>query len=49
MIKLTINGVDYRLPGDKLYSLISWLNQNGATEILENASPNSQGKTLINE
>lgn len=49
MVKLTINGVNYQLPADKLYSLITWLQQNGATELLEGSNPNSQGKTLINE
>lgn len=49
MIDIVINNIHYKLPMDKLNSLLQWLNSNGATKILENTTPDSLGKTLINE
>jgi hypothetical protein len=49
MIDIVINNIHYKLPMNKLGSLMEWLNTAGATKILENTTPNSIGKTLINE
>jgi hypothetical protein len=49
MIKVTVNGIDYKLQADKLQMLLSWLQQHGAIGVLESTNPNSKGKTLINE
>jgi len=49
MLKITVNGVDYNLPLEKLSELLSWLQSNGATKVMENNNPQSTGKTLINE
>lgn len=49
MINITINGVDYKLPMEKISTLLTWLQANGATKVLESNNPNTQGKTLINE
>ena len=49
MIKVTVNGVDYKLQSDKLNMLLTWLQQNGAVGVLESSNPASKGKTLINE
>lgn len=49
MINITINGVDYKLPIEKFSTLLTWLQENGATKVLESSDPGMQGKTLINE
>lgn len=49
MINLTINGVSYKLPIEKLQTLLDWLQSNGATKILEGNTPSHPGTTLINE
>lgn len=49
MIDIVINNIHYKLPMNKLNSLLQWLDSNGASKILENTNPNSLGKTLINE
>lgn len=49
MISITVNGVDYKLPIEKLQMLLSWLQSNGATKVLESSTPDTKGRTLINE
>jgi hypothetical protein len=49
MIKINVNGIEYKLPADRINSLLSWLQQNGAVQVLESSNPESRGKTLINE
>lgn len=49
MIKIKINGVDYNLPIEKLNLLLEWLKLNGATKVLEGNTPDTTGRTLINE
>lgn len=49
MIDIVINNIHYKLPMNKLSSLMDWLNSAGATKILENNIPGTTGKTLINE
>ena len=49
MIKITVNGVDYNLPLEKLSVLLTWLQSNGATKVLESSNPVSNGRSLINE
>ena len=49
MITITINGVDYKISIEKTSLLIQWLQDNGATKVLENTNPHSNGRTLINE
>jgi aerobic-type carbon monoxide dehydrogenase small subunit (CoxS/CutS family) len=49
MITITINGVDYKISIEKTSLLIQWLQDNGATKVLENTNPHTNGRTLINE
>jgi hypothetical protein len=49
MIDIRINGVDYRLPMEKLSVLLTWLQGNGAVKVLESTNPDAKGRTLINE
>jgi hypothetical protein len=49
MLKITVNGVDYNLPLEKVSVLLTWLQANGATKVMENNNPHQAGKTLINE
>ncbi len=49
MINITINGIDYKLPMEKLSTLLTWLQSNGAVKVVESTNPNAQGRTLINE
>lgn len=49
MINITINGVSYKLPIEKLSTLLEWLQHNGATKILEASNTSTPGTTLINE
>lgn len=49
MISITINGVDYKLPIEKLSTLLTWLQTNGAIKVLESTSTDNDGRSLINE
>lgn len=49
MVKITVNGVDYNLPLEKLSVLLTWLQSNGASKVMEHTNPHQTGKTLINE
>jgi len=49
MINITVNGVDYKLPIEKLSILLTWLQSNGAVKVLESSNPDVKGRTLINE
>lgn len=49
MISITINGIDYKLPLEKLQVLMTWLQNNGATKVMETSSIDNDGRTLINE
>ena len=49
MIKITVNGVEYKLSTDKLQMLLAWLQQNGAVGVVESTNPDINGRSIINE
>lgn len=49
MITVTINGIDYKLPIANLNNLINWLQNNGATKVVESNASDPKGRSLINE
>lgn len=49
MITVTINGIDYKLPITNLNNLINWLQNNGATKVVESNTSDPKGRSLINE
>ena len=48
MTIVTVNGIDYQIPNDKLGELITWLQKNKVATVLDNVNPKDQGKTVIN-